>query len=693
MNTNRPKISISPSVTVPQFRAVHDTATGGNLDKENIRAAIDSDRPRLCHTLGLKEQGGRFFCPECQNDGKPHRSPDFSVEAGFKCHKCGASFDAFSLVQAVRDLTFKDALQWLADYTGQARPNAPVKATATARAYATINQAIEAAREGVSRQTGEDYELIMQSDYQNAEGAHVAAVLRFHALNGEPRKQYRPIHSTVDGWKIGDPPGLWPLYRLAEIIASSGPVYLTEGEKAADAATSIGIIATTTAHGSQSAQKTDLSPLAGLEVVNLPDNDEAGREYARTVTALLSKLSPPAKVKIVSLPRLPAKGDMVDFLEMRDAQEPEDLRAEVERLAAGVNAEQPEQPKTESDFPAIVSAATFTASPMPEPTQVIQGVLHAGSKAVYGGPSKAFKSWSLIDMCLAVSTGGDWLGFPTSRGRVLYVNFELQPFALHRRLHAIAKARGCNIPGNLELWNLRGYGCPLTRLLPDLLKRIEGEGYSLIVPDPIYKTLEGRNENDAGDIGALCGELESVAVKTGAAVAFGAHFAKGNASGKESIDRVSGSGVWARDPDAIITATPHETDSAFTVEMTLRNFPPPEPFVIRWEYPQMIRDGALDPARLRQAQRRGGSATVRPEMETLIPEAVNLAKAKPINIPIFRGKLYKLAGTQGRARELYSLLIAEGHLSEFHERGRGKHEAWIGIAAQIKDLQQRTFNE
>ncbi len=262
-------------------------------------------------------------------------------------------------------------------------------------------------------------------------------------------------------------------------------------------------------------------------------------------------------------------------------------------------------------FPAIISAVSFMATSIPEPAQVVHGVLHAGSKAVYGGPSKAFKSWSLLDLCLAVSSGENWLGFPTTRGRVLYVNFELQTFAVQKRLQAIAEARRCEINNNLDLWNLRGHGCPMTRLLPDLLRRVQGEGYSLIIPDPIYKTLDGRNENDAGDIGALCSELEAVALETGAAVAFGAHFAKGNASGKESIDRVSGSGVWARDPDAIITATPHEEDSAFTVEMTLRNFPPQDPFVIRWDYPRMIRDNGLDPSRLKV--QRGRKAEYSPE--------------------------------------------------------------------------------
>ena len=259
-------------------------------------------------------------------------------------------------------------------------------------------------------------------------------------------------------------------------------------------------------------------------------------------------------------------------------------------------------PNTMNDkkLPAIVDAATFIKKIIKEPLQVICGVLHQGSKLSYVGPSKAFKTWVLIDLALAVATGLKWFDILTTAGKVLYLNFELQDFAIHKRLLAIADDRRCAIPANLHLWNLRGYGRPLSELLPELKRQIEGEGYSLIIPDPIYKTLAGRNENDAGDIGGLCGEIEAVAVETGAAVAFGAHFAKGNAAGKESIDRVSGSGVWARDPDAIITATTHEQDKAFTVDMTLRNFPPQQPFVIRWQYPRMIRDPALDPTRLKQ---------------------------------------------------------------------------------------------
>jgi hypothetical protein len=77
--------------------------------------------------------------------------------------------------------------------------------------------------------------------------------------------------------------------------------------------------------------------------------------------------------------------------------------------------------------------------------------------------------------------------------------------------------------------------------------------------------------------------------------------AKGNASGKDAIDRISGSGVFARDPDALLIFTKHESDAAFTVEPILRNFAPVEPFAVRWEFPLMQLAADLDPAKLKQA--------------------------------------------------------------------------------------------
>ena len=92
------------------------------------------------------------------------------------------------------------------------------------------------------------------------------------------------------------------------------------------------LLVTTSAHGAKSAHKTDWQPLAGREVVILPDNDAEGRVYAQTVAGILTRLSPPAEVRIVELPGLPPKGDCVEWLEARDAQTPEDIVAELDSL-------------------------------------------------------------------------------------------------------------------------------------------------------------------------------------------------------------------------------------------------------------------------------------------------------------------------------------------------------------------------
>jgi predicted transcriptional regulator len=98
----------------------------------------------------------------------------------------------------------------------------------------------------------------------------------------------------------------------------------------------------------------------------------------------------------------------------------------------------------------------------------------------------------------------------------------------------------------------------------------------------------------------LLNSIERVAVETAAAVAYGCHFAKGNSASKEAIDRISGSGVFARDPDSLLVFTRHEEEGAFTVEPILRNFQPTDPFVVRWNYPVFEKADDLNPDDLKQ---------------------------------------------------------------------------------------------
>ena len=41
------------------------------------------------------------------------------------------------------------------------------------------------------------------------------------------------------------------------------------------------------------------------------------------------------------------------------------------------------------------------------------------------GPSKAGKSFLQIELCISIAEGKDWLGWKCARGRVMYVNLEL----------------------------------------------------------------------------------------------------------------------------------------------------------------------------------------------------------------------------------------------------------------------------
>ena len=263
-------------------------------------------------------------------------------------------------------------------------------------------------------------------------------------------------------------------------------------------------------------------------------------------------------------------------------------------------------------LPNFEDIGTLADEQLPTPPALIEGLLRQGEKAVLGGASKTFKSWLCLDMAVCVSHGISWLGRGVSPGVVLLANLELPRWCIRKRILDVASARGVRLEsGRLLVWNLRGQVVSAAQLRAEIARRNIAD-LRLVIIDPAYKLLLGRDENSAGDIANLLGHLEGITKDTGASVLLPTHFAKGNASGKESQDRISGSGVFARDPDSIFTLTRHEEDNAFTFEATLRTFAPAAPFVLRWQHPVFSVDEGLDPARLKKPAR-GPSARYTPE--------------------------------------------------------------------------------
>lgn len=184
---------------------------------------------------------------------------------------------------------------------------------------------------------------------------------------------------------------------------------------------------------------------------------------------------------------------------------------------------------------------------------LINGILRQGHKMLIAGPSKAGKSFALIEMCIAIAEGTKWLGWPCTKGKVMYVNLELDRASCLHRFKDVYQDLKITPSGlkNIDIWNLRGKSVPMDKLAPKLIRRAAKKNYIAIVIDPIYKVITG-DENSADQMANFCNQFDKVCTELGCAVIYCHHHSKGSQGGKRSMDRASGSGVFARDPDALL---------------------------------------------------------------------------------------------------------------------------------------------
>ena len=136
-------------------------------------------------------------------------------------------------------------------------------------------------------------------EYLDCEWQTCGFILRWDMSGG---KDIRPISRGFDDlWRIEAMPEPRPLYRLPFLreLGDDKTIWITEGEKAADALVSVGLEATTSSGGAKAPLKTDWTPLAGRSVVVWPDADDSGFAYAESVAEILSALTPPANIRMI----------------------------------------------------------------------------------------------------------------------------------------------------------------------------------------------------------------------------------------------------------------------------------------------------------------------------------------------------------------------------------------------------------
>ncbi len=170
------------------------------------------------------------------------------------------------------------------------------------------------------------------------------------------------------------------------------------------------------------------------------------------------------------------------------------------------------------------------------------------------GESKAGKTCLSQELAVCIAEGKPWLGkFKCEQGKVLYMNLEVEEASLFYRFKTIYDANEWKIgtnAHNIHPWNLRGKALPLDKLADKVIRRCRGQNYKLIILDPLYKVQQG-DENSAEAISLFCNSLDRIAHETGAAIVYDHHHPKGSSGDRKIIDRGSGSGVFARDADAI----------------------------------------------------------------------------------------------------------------------------------------------
>jgi len=270
-------------------------------------------------------------CPLCGGTDRFRALDDVAETGGLYCNQCFSTRNGngFSAIQWLNGCTFSGSMKRVAEFlsgnhSGQvnghhkAKPNEPAKAKTV---HATSEKAADAFAYGLA-QSGilpEKRKPDAGWRYCHANGTDAFSVGRWNLPDGT--KTFGQIAKVDGGWICGGMPQHRPLYRLPDIIQAA-EVWIFEGEKSADAAVLLGLTATTSAGGSNSAEKSDWRPLDGKTVYIVPDADGPGEKYAREVVELIRNQAPNATVQVKRLkeewPEIPEGGDIADWSERFD---------------------------------------------------------------------------------------------------------------------------------------------------------------------------------------------------------------------------------------------------------------------------------------------------------------------------------------------------------------------------------------
>jgi predicted transcriptional regulator len=413
-------------------------------------------------------------------------------------------------------------------------------------------------------------------DYFDESGKLIYQVVKFYDEQG--KKQFRQRHPCTTGewtWGLGGNPKrcscpkIQPsLYRLPELMAAQpgNQVILTEGEKDADTARRLGYLATSASMGAGKFHKIGnrMRHFKGLNVIITPDEDKTGLDDASDKARALVSFA--AGVKVVRLPGLIESSgqDLTDWINNVGSKEALDRLIEAAPIWTGFRdsasfreaATNGTAPATDPDGDAppvalspqgftparslkVLSTRDILTNTWPEPVWAVPGILPAGLTFLAGKP-KIGKSWLVLQLCLALASGGQFLGQRVEKGKVLYLALEDTPRRLKDRMDKQGWTADllCNFLtiGSFkdEIGDFRHGGAQV------LAEAIRAEGYKLVAIDTFSRTVF-TNQLEQHEMSAILEPLQTMAHQVNAALLITDHMAKNAGMTKDPVIDIYGS--------------------------------------------------------------------------------------------------------------------------------------------------------
>ncbi len=325
--------------------------------------------------------------------------------------------------------------------------------------------------------------------------------------------------------------------------------------------------------------------------------------------------------------------------------------------------------------------------------QILQDTADVGDKIAFIGPAKMKKSFFMLMFLICLAAGRNFLRWPVPKPRrVVLIQLEIQEAHFHRRVINIAKALGIDpedLGDRFHVINCRGLGVEGPEGIELIGEVIKSYSPEVIGFDPFYKISAGA-ENAIEDNKKTLNGFDQLIEKTGAAVVYVHHDAKGQPGDRETRDRGSGSNVVGRDYDTGITLTPHATDTdAVVVEILVRNYKDQQSFTILWEADEATGSYCFtEHSDILPEKKTSRSRTQPPDLPTYLPIAASILANDQMEIALFKDAFKKKSGlSNSRISDFIAWATSGGnpYLTKINERGRGVHKTWIRLSRGLSN--------